>query len=369
MPDTINPSIGVQNGNTTVRVDAEIGAPANPTPGQTGTQLNSITPSVTVINGDNTATTVGVKIGTDPTNPSIGVNFQFGQRQDGMQVPYETQSTFNGQPVSLPGFTTVYPQPSSGTTVGAGANVFKEPTILQTPTPDNPNAQFQAVQPQVGLGAAVNLQTGDAAVNLVGGARIIAPSNDQTQLPGANLGASLQVGGNGVTLNPTATVMGAEPSPMDAAFDSVRFRNPQPQPGNDATNANPQTALDALRRSPEYDQAIKGLQQGGVNRDVAPDSSTDRLGVGIALDAQRRGVPVSGVDFGNPIINAQGNSDRNVFYGGQGNSELRISESQALNTPALEQVAKAQAQTAPAPQVANPQLETQTQEPKARSMQ
>ncbi len=368
MPDTITPTIGVQNGNTTVRVDADIGAPANPGPGQsTGSQLNSINPSVTVNNSDNTATTVGIKIGTDPTNPSAQVNFAFGARQDGSPVEYVTQSTINGQTVSLPGIRTEYPQASPGTTIGAGVNVANEPRILQSPTADNPNAQTIIGQTYVGAGAAVNLQTGDAALNVVGGARIIAPSNDPTQLPAVSLGGQLQVGGGGVTVNPTL-VPGFEPPAMNAAFDSVRIKSPQPDAGNGQTTADPQAALDAVRRSPEYGQAMTGLQAGGVDRNAAPDSPADRLATGVALDAQRRGVPVGEINFGNTIINAQGNSDRNVFYGGQTNSDLRISESQALNTPALEQVSKAQVQQQANPQTPAPQQEQQ-QEQKPRTMQ
>ena len=368
MAETVNPSIGIQSGNTTVRLEGEIGSPSKPGPTQdpTASQLNSVGATVTTINGDNTSTSIGVKIGTDPTNPSAQVNFQFGQRQDGQAVPTTTESTWRGQPISLPGMTTVYPGASPGTTIGAGVNITSEPRVLQTPTPENPNAQFIAGQTYVGAGVAVNLQTGQAAGNIVAGGQLVAPSStDEKQIPGASVGAQLQIGGGGVNLSPNANVLGTAPPPMDAAFDAVRFKNNPPPAGNTQPGVDPQVAVEALRRSPEYGQALSGLQQQGFDRNPAPDSPTDRLATAIALDAQKKGVPVSGVDLGSTVFNAQGNSDRNVFYGGQSNSELRVSESQALNTPVAQQMAKAQEQQAQTPQVQpapTQQMDSPTQE-------
>lgn len=353
MSETITPTVGVQTGNTQIRVEGEIGAPANPPPGQVpgGTQLNSVGVSATTLNGDNTTATFGVKVGTDPTNSSVQFNASFGPRQDGQPVEYTTRSInpINGQPVEMPGIRTVYPQPNGDTTLGAGVMVTGQQQILQQPSINDPNAQFIIGEPYVGVGAAVNLNNGNAAANLVGGYSVIAPSRDpDNQVVGVSAGGQLQIGANGVNLSPNANIYGTNPPPMNAPFDEVRFNSPQPQnqDQNRGQNFDAQSALDTLRRSPEYGQAIAGLLRNGYPLNPEPDSPGDRLAVGLTLAAQQNKTQIPSVDFGNSIVNTQGNADRNVFYGGQSNSEFRISEQQALNTPVADQVAKANQQRA-----------------------
>jgi hypothetical protein len=366
MSDTITPTVGIQTGNTQIRVEGEIGAPANPPPGQApGNQLNSVGVSATTLNGDNTVTNFGVKVGTDPTNPSIEFNASFGPRNDGVSTPYTTQSInpINGQPVEMPGIRNVYPQPNGDTTIGAGVMVTGQPQVLQQPTVDNPNAQVILGQTYAGAGAAVNLNNGDAAANLVGGYSVIAPGGS---IPGISVGGQLQVDRNGANLTPDVNVYGTNPPPMDAPLDNVRFNTPQTQEQGRAFD--PQAALDTLRRGPEYNQALTALQQNGHPLNPAPDSATDRLAVGLALSAQENKAQINGVDFGNTIVNAQGNADRNVFYGGQNNSGLRISEQQAINTPVTDQINQANQQKTPDNTQATPdrQIDQPTVEPRQR---
>jgi hypothetical protein len=368
MSDTITPTVGIQTGNTQIRVEGEIGAPANPPPGQTpGSQLNNVGVSATTLNGDNTVTNFGVKVGTDPTNRSFEVNASFGPRTDGEATPYTTQSVnpISGQPVELPGIRNVYPQPNGNTTLGAGVMVTGTPQVLQQPTPENPNAQVLLGQPYAGAGVAVNLNNGDTAGNLVGGYGVIAPGNGGP-VPGINLGAQLQVDKNGARLSPDVNVYGTNPPPMDAPFDSVRFGTPQTQEQGRAFD--PQAALDTLRRGPEYNQALTALQQNGHPLNPAPDSATDRLAVGIAIAAQENKAQINSVDFGNTIVNAQGNADRNVFYGGQNNSGLRISEQQTINTPVTDQINQANQQKTPDNTQTTPdrQIDQPTIEPRQR---
>jgi hypothetical protein len=105
----------------------------------------------------------------------------------------------------------------------------------------------------------------------------------------------------------------------------------------------------------------------------APDGATDRLAAAVAIEARKNNLTNFDVAVGNTVINNEGKTDRNLFLTSNelpAGKNVYTSEANALNTPVADQAVKAQqAQTAPAPQVANPQLETQTQEPKARSMQ
>jgi hypothetical protein len=363
MSDTIKPGIAVQTGNTQIRVEGEIGAPANPAPTQApgGTQLNNIGASVTVINGNNTTFSVGGQVSTDPTNPGFQVNLGIGPRQDGQMYEYTTRSPnpLNpSQSIELPAFGTRYPELTGNPSIGAGVRIEGSPQILQQPTPGNPGNQIITGQPYAGAGIGVDLNNGNTSVNLDAGYSVIAPSRDpDNKIPGVSAGAELQFGNNGVRLNPDVNVYGTNPPPMDAPLDSVRFRQPPQEPAQPPA-FDSRAALDTLRRSPEYGQALNGLQQNGHPLNAAPDSPTDRLAVGIALSAQKNGEPVNSVNFGNTIVNAQGNPDRNVFYGGPANSELRVSEQQTVNTSVVDQVTRAnQERTQATPQNPGPERE------------
>jgi hypothetical protein len=375
MSDTVKPGVTFIQGNTQVRVEGEIGPPANQPPNQPGrTQLNGIGGSVSTNNPDNTSTSIGAQVTLDQTGRPDGfrINFGNGPRQDGQPQPYTTTSTnpVTGQPMEMPGFRMVYPQANNDPIVGAGVRIESPLRPLQTPTPQDPNAQLILGQTSIGVGGAVNLNNGQTAGNVTLGGSVVAPIlNDpyraRTEVQGITVGPQVQFGSNApTTIAPYGNVFGTTPSPEIAPANTLRFSNPQPQ--DQPAAFNPQAALDNLRRGPEYNQALTGLRENGYPQTVTPDSPTDRLAVGIALAAQKNGAQVTSIDIGNTVFNAQGNPDRNVFYGGQENSQLRVSEQQSITTPVTDQITRANQERTQAPQqIAAPERinEQPTQEP------
>ncbi len=138
---------------------------------------------------------------------------------------------------------------------------------------------------------------------------------------------------------------------MDSLYAPSR-----PQPGTPSTPAlSADQAGAALREDPLYKQALGALQQQGHPLDPARDGATERIAASVAIAAQQQGVDrIDGVSFGNTVINAQGQTDRNVFFfKGEPSSELRVGEQAALSTSVGEQALKAQ-QASQAQQVAVP---------------
>lgn len=289
------------------------------------------------------------------------VKFSLGATPGGEAKPITTTQDYplmdgTTRKIELPGLTTQYPDPGvNRTAVGIEVTGTKQDVLSASPLGFDVNA---SAAPRIGIAAGANAN-GNSAVGLDVGADVT--SNLGNRQVGVQI---MDTTREGLSVKPYERAPASNAN-LENTFGALY------EPTRPAPPPTPEQLADKLREEPSYKQALSGLQQQGHPLNVAPDSATDRLAVGIALDAQKKGASVSGVDFGNPIINAQGNADRNVFYGGQANSELRISESQAVNTPVNEQVAKAaqQTQTPQVQQAPSQQLDAPTQEAPKRSMQ
>ncbi len=292
------------------------------------------------------------------------VNVTFGARPGGEVRQTTTTQDFrlmdgSVRSVELPAITTDRPDPGVDRTA-VGVTVTGTPQQV-VGDPLNVTATPQASLAVGGNANGTTVITGDVRAQL-----------DST-LGQRDVGVQAQLNSqSGLSVKPFQTDRdgnAALGNTMDALYAPSR-----PQPATPPAAVNPEQAATALREDPLYKQALGALQQQGYPLNPAPDSAADRLAAGIAIAAKQQGVDrIDGVTVGSTVVNAQGNADRNVFfYKGEPSSDHRISEQAAIGTPVADQAVKAlaqQAQTPQAPQAANPQLETQTQEPKARSMQ
>jgi hypothetical protein len=321
-----------------------------------------VSPSLTTggLTGDGRQWSVGAQAGPDgfriegSLKPREGEVVQTTTQQEYKLMDGTTRT------IELPAYSTQYPDP------GVNRNAVGV-TVTGTPQqvagdPLNVTATPQASLAVGGNANGTTVVTGDVRAqldSLLGQRDVGVQAQYNSQTPG-------------VAVTPYQTDRdgnAALGNTMDALYAPSR-----PQPATSPAAVNPEQAAAALREDPLYKQALGALQQQGYPLNPAPDSAADRLAAGIAIAAKQQDVDrIDGVSVGSTVVNAQGNTDRNVFfYKGEPNSDHRISEQAAIATPVADQAVKAQAdqgQTPQAPQVASPQLDTQAQEPKARSMQ
>ena len=326
--------------------------------------LNAVSVGVVRPTGDGQQWSVSAQV--NAANGAVNggqINVSLGATPGGEAKPVTTTQDFQlmdgtTRKIELPGITTQYPDPGvNRTAVGVEVTGAKQQVLSASPAGFDINA---SAAPRVGVAYGENAN-GRSAFGIDAGADIT--SNLGNRQVGVQL---MDTSKDGLSIKPyerDPTSNANLGKTFDALYEPTR---PVPPPTPDQQAA-------SLREDPAYKAALGGLQKQGYEMNPAPDSATDRLATSLALDAQKKGASINSVDFGNTIINSEGKSDRNVFYGGQGNSELRISETQAVNTPVSEQMAKSQAQPAQIPQIANPQQQlenpTQSQEQKVRSMQ
>ncbi len=273
------------------------------------------------------------------------INVSLGATPGGELKPTTTTQDFqlmDGtiRKIELPGLTTQYPDPGvNRTAVGVEVTGAKQEVLSASPLGYDVNA---SAAPRIGIAVGGNAN-GNNAVGLDVGADVT--SNLGNRQVGVQI---MDTTKEGLSVKPYQREPASNAN-LENTFGAVY------EPTRPAPPPTPEQLAGKLREEPSYKEALSGLQQQGHPLTVAADSATDRLATAIALDAKQKGASVTGVDFGNTIVNSDGKSDRNVFYGGQANSELRISETQAVNTPVSEQMAKSQAQPTQTPQTGNPQ--------------
>lgn len=308
--------------------------------------LNAVSVGVVRPTGDGQQWSVTAQV--NAANGAVNggqINVSLGATPGGEAKPTTTTQDFQlmdgtTRKVELPGFTTQYPDPGvNRTAVGIEVTGAKQDVLSASPLGFDVNA---SAAPRIGIAAGTNAN-GNSAVGLDVGADVT--SNLGNRQVGVQVMDSTR---EGLSVKPYQREPASNAN-LENTFGALY------EPTRPAPPPTPEQQAGKLREDPSYKEALSGLQQQGHPQNVAPDSATDRLALAIALDAKQKGASVSGVDVGNTIINSEGKSDRNVFYGGQGNSELRISETQAVNTPVSEQMAKSQAQPAQTPQTGNPQ--------------
>lgn len=294
------------------------------------------------------------------------VNVQFGQRP-GTPTAYTTTQTYTlpdgtTRDIQMPGMRIERPDPGVDRTA-VGVTVTGSPQQV-TGDPLNVTATPQA---SLAVGANANgtvVVTGDARAQL------------NSTLGQRDVGVQAQYNSdqNRVTVTPFQTDPngnGALNNTMDALYAPSR---PQPTPAPAAPNA--EQAAAALREDPRYGQAISALQQQGHPLEVKPDSPTDRLAVAVVIAAQQQNVDeIRGIAYGNTVVGANGQPDRNVFFHkDEPSGNLRVSEQAALSTPVGQQALQSQQQTQPqntpnAPAITAPAVENPTQDTPRRSLQ
>lgn len=293
------------------------------------------------------------------------VNVEFGQRP-GTPTAYTSTQTYTlpdgtTREIELPGMRIERPDPGVDRTA-VGVTATGSPQQV-TGDPLNITAT-----PQVGLAVGGNANgtvvvTGDARAQL------------DSALGQRDVGVQAQYNSdqNRVTVTPYQTDRNgnaALDNTMDALYAPSR---PQPTPAPTAPNADQAAA--ALREDPRYGQAISALQQQGYPQDVKPDDRTDRLAIAAVIAARQQNVDsIGGMSFGNTVVGANGQPDRNVFlFKNEPGSEVRFSEQAALSTPAGQQAVQAQqtpTQNNPsAPAITAPAVENPSQDTPRRSLQ
>jgi hypothetical protein len=310
----------------------------------------SVNAQVNAVNGQIVGGQVNVEIGQRPGTPTAYTTTQTYTLADGTT-----------REIEMPGMRINRDDPGVDRTA-VGVTVTGSPQQV-TGDPLNVTATPQA---SLAVGANANgtvVVTGDARAQL-----------DST-LGQRDVGVQAQYNSdqNRVTVTPYQTDRNgnaALDNTMDALYAPSR---PQPTPAPAAPNA--EQAAAALREDPRYGQAISALQQQGHPLEVKPDSPTDRLAVAVVIAAQQQNVDeIRGIAYGNTVVGANGQPDRNVFFHkDEPSGNLRVSEQAALSTPAGQQAVQAQqtpTQNNPnAPAITAPAVENPTQDTPRRSLQ
>lgn len=293
------------------------------------------------------------------------VNVQFGQRP-GTPTAYTTTQTYTlpdgtTRDIEMPGMRIHRDDPGVDRTA-VGVTVTGSPQQV-TGDPLNVTATPQA---SLAVGANANgtvVVTGDARAQL-----------DST-LGQRDVGVQAQYNSdqNRVTVTPYQTDRNgnaALDNTMDALYAPSRS---QPTPVPVAPTA--EQAAAALREDPRYGQAVSVLQQQGYPLEVKPDDRTDRLAVAAVIAARQQNVDsIGGMSFGNTVVGANGQPDRNVFlFKNEPGSEVRFSEQAALSTPVGQQALQSQQtptqNTPSAPAITAPAVENPAQDTPRRSLQ
>lgn len=292
------------------------------------------------------------------------VNVEFGQRP-GTPTAYTTTQTYTlpdgtTREIQMPGMRIERPDPGVDRTA-VGVTATGSPQQI-TGDPLNVTAT-----PQVGLAVGGNA---NGTVVVTGDAR----AQIDSTLGQRDVGVQAQYNSdqNRVTVTPYQTDRNgnaALDNTMDALYAPSR---PQPTPAPTAPTA--EQAAAALREDPRYGQAISALQQQGYPLEVKPDDRTDRLAVAAVIAARQQNVDsIGGMSFGNTVVGANGQPDRNVFlFKNEPGSEVRFSEQAALSTPVGQQALQSQqtqTQTQNTPAITAPAVENPTQDTPRRSLQ
>lgn len=294
------------------------------------------------------------------------INVEFGQRP-GTPTAYTTTQTYTlpdgtTREIQMPGMRIERPDPGVDRTA-VGVTATGSPQQI-TGDPLNVTAT-----PQVGLAVGGNA---NGTVVVTGDAR----AQIDSTLGQRDVGVQAQYNSdqNRVTVTPYQTDRNgnaALDNTMDALYAPSR---PQPTPAPAVPNA--EQAVAALREDPRYGQAVAALQQQGYPLEVKPDDRTDRLAVAAVIAARQQNVDsIGGMSFGNTVVGANGQPDRNVFlFKNEPGSEVRFSEQAALSTPVGQQALQSQQQTQTqntpnAPAITAPAVENPTQDAPRRNLQ